>query len=339
MMKIDVSVVMPCWNVGRWLPRCLDRLFAALPADAEVIAVDDGSTDATPAVLRACAGVEPRLSILSQPHRGVSAARNAALDAARGEYLFFVDPDDVVDPEFFTATLEALRRDGADACLVGYRERDERGATVRDVPLKGDYRFASRAEIVAGYLPRIFGYSHADIRRWYAGTPLFERREMAQVWRMAYRRALVDRSRIRFDEAVEFGEDAIFNAACLLNASSMTCVDRPLYQWTLRADGATHTVLGDGRRLVRNKIALLAARNDLNDRAQGALAPLYAGSCVLSAMEILAAVVKGRLARKEGCALLRIYLADPTVRAALRSFPLSIRHPLVAATALLLKML
>lgn len=338
-MRPEVSVVMPCWNVERWLPRSLDRVFAALPASGEVIAVDDGSTDATARILRACAGVEPRLSILSLTHRGVSAARNAALDVVRGEYVFFVDPDDAVAPDFFSAMLEALRRDRADACLCGYCERDERGAVIRDVALKGDYRFTSRERIVSDYLPRIFGYSHADVRRWYAGTPLFASREMAQVWRMAYRRELIDANRIRFDEAVEFGEDAIFNAACLLKAASMTSVNRPLYRWTLRGGGATHAVLDDGRRLVRNKIALLAARNALNDGEGGALAPLYAGSCVFSAMEILAAVVKGRLPRKEGRILLGIYLADPSVRAALKTFPLSLRHPVVTLAALLLRVL
>ena len=338
-MTIEASVVMPCWNAEALLPRCLDEVLAALPADGEVLAVDDGSTDSTRRLLCARAAREPRLRVLVQDHRGVSAARNSALECARGEWLFFVDPDDGVEPGFFSSVLAALRRDDADCCITAFRERKTDGTFGRDRPLKGDYRLRSGAEIVADFLPRIFGYSMDDIRAWNRGEDLFRRREPAQVWRMAYRRALVERNAIRFDEAVEYGEDAMFNAECLLAARSMTAVDSPLYRFTVRPDGATGTVLGDGRRRCRNKLALLAARNRLDARRDGGLRRLYAGSCVLSALEILALTVLGRLPRREGLGYLREYLGDPAVAAALAEFPLSPRHPLVALACVFVRRL
>ena len=90
---VEISVVVPCWNVEPYLARCLESVFAALPANAEVIAVDDGSTDGTLAVLESSAKSEQRLKVVARPHRGVSAARNAALEMAKGRIVFFVDPD------------------------------------------------------------------------------------------------------------------------------------------------------------------------------------------------------------------------------------------------------
>ena len=321
----EISVVIPCWNVAPYLARCLDSVFAALPAAAEAIAVDDGSTDGTLAALESRAAAEPRLRVLARPHSGVSATRNAALDAAKGRLVFFVDPDDAVAPEFFSAMADALERDGADVCVCAFE----------GTPLKGDYRFRTNAEIRAGYLPRIFGYSFDDVRAWYAGRPLFAGREMASACRMAFRRELLER--IRFDETIELYEDAMFVTEALLRARSMTCVDRPLYRVTDRDGGAMHTVPRDGARLCRNKLRLLAKRRALDAAEGGALGPLYAASCVFSALEMLAATVRGRLPRREGLGYLREYLADPFVKASLREFPLSWRRPAVAAACRLLR--
>ena len=326
--EIEISVVIPCWNVSPWLGRCLDSVFAALPQRAEVLAVDDGSTDDTLSILRERAAREPRLKVFALGHRGVSAARNAALDAASGRTVFFVDPDDQVTSDYFSAMSEALSRDGADICVCAYSGS----------PLKGDYRFSSSAEIREGYLPRVFGYSFDDVRAWYAGRKLFSEREMAGVWRMAFRRELLERSRIRFAETIELYEDAMFVSEALLKAQSMTCVDRELYIVTDRESGAMRSIPRDGARLCRNKLRLLAKRRSLDASEGGSLGPLYAASCVFSSLEIMLATVRGRLPRKEGLRLLREYLADPFVRSSVRGFPLSWRKPVLSAAVLALRL-
>lgn len=324
-MQPEVSVVIPCWNVSRWLERCLDSVFRALPESAEAIAVDDGSSDDTLAILEARAKSEPRLKVVATPHRGVSAARNAALDIAKGRFVFFVDPDDRVESGYFSAMTEALERDGADVCVCAYAGS----------PLKGDYRFKTNAAIRAGYLPRVFGYSFDDVRRWYAGRPLFADREMAGACRMAFRRGLVEG--VRFDETIELYEDAMFVSEALLGAKSMTCVDEGLYVVTDRESGAMRSVPRDAARFCRNKLRLLAKRRALDEAEGGSLGPVYAASCVFSALEILSLAVLGRLPRREGFAFLREYLADDFVRRSLKGFPLTWRHPVVAAAVLALR--
>jgi hypothetical protein len=220
----------------------------------------------------------------------------------------------------------ALDRDRADICVCAFS-----GSR-----LKGDYRFGSGEAIRAGYLPRVFGYSFDDVRAWYAGKPLFADREMASACRMAFRRAVLDG--IRFDETIELYEDAMFVSEALLRAKSMTCVDRGLYTVTDRDSGAMRSVPRDGARLCRNKLRLLAKRREIDEREGGSLGPLFEATCVLSALEMLAATVRGRLPRRDGFRFLREYLSDPFARRALRRFPLSLRRPAVAASVLALRL-
>lgn len=333
------SVIIPCWNVEKWLPECMEGILAAAPSDAEILAVDDGSTDGTRALLERYAERDGRVNVIAQPNRGVSAARNAALGRAVGRHLFFVDPDDVVEPDFISAMIEAMERDGADYCLSAYSEFADATppASSRTIPLREHYHFKTNDEIRRGYLPRIFGYSHDDIRRWNRGEELFATREMGGVWRAAFRRDLVERHRIRFDESLRLWEDAMFNCEYLIHAESMTSVDRALYHTRLRTSGATGRLGADGAAVCRNKLALLAKRKELDEKTGGELASLFAGSCALSAMEMLSLTVRGRLPRRDGWRMLREYLADDRVDAALKTFPVSARHPLAAAAAAFLK--
>ena len=325
-----VSAILPCYNVAPWVGRCLDSVFAALPERGEVIAVDDASTDDTLAILLERAKTEPRLKIVAAPHEGVSAARNRGLDAANGDFVFFVDPDDAVETDFFSAMVEALERDHADCCLCGYYAVDEGTKDVRTVLPKGDYRFRTNAEIVREYLPRIYGYSMDDVRAWYRGTPLFARREMAYSWRMAFRRSVLEASAVRFDISLELNEDAMFNVEFLLGAASMTCVNRPLYRAYDRPSGAVRTLYGDGRRYCRNKLALLKKREQLDRKSGGSLAALSSASSVLSALEMLSLVVRRRVSAGEGLKMLREYMGVESVRRAFAEFPLSWRHPVLA---------
>ncbi len=96
-----ISVVLPVFNGGEHLPLLLASLRAQSETDLEIIAVDDGSTDDSVAVLRRFAAADPRLVIVENDHRGLSAARNAGLARARGAWIAFADSDDWLAPETF----------------------------------------------------------------------------------------------------------------------------------------------------------------------------------------------------------------------------------------------
>lgn len=93
------SIIIPVYNVAAYLRECLDSVLGQSFADWEVICVDDGSTDGSGAILDEYAARDERFRIIHQPNAGVSAARNAGLETARGEWLWFVDADDAVHPD------------------------------------------------------------------------------------------------------------------------------------------------------------------------------------------------------------------------------------------------
>ena len=334
---MTASLIVPCWNAADTLAVCLACVREQTFGDFEAIFVNDGSTDDTAAILASAAAQDPRIRVITQPNRGVSAARNAGLDAARGVYIFFADPDDTFSSEMLARGVAAMEADGADYCAFAYRQRDAGGDDFRLVALKGDYRYRTNAEIRAGFMSRMFGYSPAQVRAWYSGTPLYAHREQGGVWRCVYRRALIEAHHVRFDEAIDLYEDAMFNCEYMLYAQSMTCIPDPLYDYALRPQGAIAR-LRRSRRELTNKLALLRRRQALDALAGGTLAESYSCSCVFSLLEMLALVFRTDVPFREGFRILRAYAKEPVVHRALRAFPISVRKPLLALSVLVLRL-
>jgi CDP-glycerol glycerophosphotransferase len=110
-----LSVVVPFHNVAEYLDACLTSLAAQTSAaDTEVIMVDDGSTDDSARIAQSWADREERFSLIRQAQAGPGAARNTGVDQARGEYLAFVDGDDMVPPDAYELLLRTLARTGSD---------------------------------------------------------------------------------------------------------------------------------------------------------------------------------------------------------------------------------
>ena len=101
-----ISVIIPVYKVEEYLCRCVDSVLAQTYGNLEIILVDDGSPDGCPAMCDAYAGQDARIRVIHQENAGLSGARNAGIDAARGQWLAFVDSDDYLAPDF----LECLYR-------------------------------------------------------------------------------------------------------------------------------------------------------------------------------------------------------------------------------------
>ena len=106
----QVSVILPVYNEARWICICLRSLQQQTGCTFEIIVVDDGSTDATPALLRQFAAYDSRIRVLHQNHRGPGAARNLAAAAARGTILAFCDGDMAFAPTYLAALIAPILR-------------------------------------------------------------------------------------------------------------------------------------------------------------------------------------------------------------------------------------
>ena len=109
-----LSVVIPSFNIERWLGDCLRSVLGQSFTDLEVVVVDDGSTDRSADIAAFFTTTDPRVRVLRQANAGPGAARNAGLDAARGRYVAFIDGDDLVAPGAFERLVGSLERTGSD---------------------------------------------------------------------------------------------------------------------------------------------------------------------------------------------------------------------------------
>ena len=337
-MNPVASVIIPCYNVERYVESALGSVLSQTFPDFEVIAVDDGSSDGTGAILARLAAADARIKVLSQANRGVSAARNRGMDAACGKYLFFADPDDRTHPEMLAKGVAEMERSGADMCIFAYRRKIGDDAPWQTMSLKGDYRYATNKTILQGFFPRMFGYSNEQARIWGRRGDWCGHREEGGVWRCVYRRELIERARVRFDETIVLYEDAMFNCEYLLSAQSMTCLDIPLYDYILRQHGA----IGRNNRslaLFINKRRLLDKRKELDRRSGGCLTAAYSASCVFSVLEMLHALFTTDVKLRDGLREILAYLRDPVVRLAFRTFPLAIRRPIASATVIAIRLI
>lgn len=117
-----VSVVVPAFNAGKYLEECLESLMAQTFKDFEVIIVDDGSTDNTAEIAEKYTRKDERFRLLSVPNGGVSAARNKGIEEARGDYMVFVDADDLLHPLALQEMRESMEESGADVCITDFTE-------------------------------------------------------------------------------------------------------------------------------------------------------------------------------------------------------------------------
>ena len=337
-MVPKASVIIPCWNVEKWVEDAVNSVLRSTFSDFEVIAVDDGSTDGTGAILERLAATNPRVRVVHQANRGPSSARNGGLDVARGEYVFFLDGDDTFAPDFLSLGVEEMSATGADFCIFPMHITEFGASESREEPLRADYHCDTPTDIRERFIPRFIGFSMDHVRRWYGGTPLFDNRELGSACRCVFRRALIERYHVRFDENIVLYEDALFICDYLLRAEKTTCRPEPVYNYALHAGGQIAN-RNRALRVFRNKLTLLRARQSLNEREGGSLGGMYAASCVLALLEMFALLRNLHIGWGEGLRIVREYASDPEVRAALRAFPLSWRKPMLALAVLAVRVL
>ena len=130
----SVSVIVPVYNVEKYLARCLDSLLGQTQPDIEILVVNDGSTDTSGRIVDEYAQKYPdRIRAFHMENEGVSAARNRGVAEAEGKYLTFVDSDDYVTVDYLELMVEAAEKNHADLVVQGFRMVDESGNVLAEV--------------------------------------------------------------------------------------------------------------------------------------------------------------------------------------------------------------
>jgi glycosyltransferase EpsH len=216
-----VNLIVPVYNVERWLPRCLDSLSRQTLRDIEVILVDDGSTDASGVICDTAAASDRRFRVIHKPNGGVSAARNTGLDVARGKFVAFVDADDWIDPETCETALDTALKHRADITLWSYVREFPDGRRSPRPLAAGDTTFSGEA--MRRLHRRVVGPVGDELR----DPSLLH--SWGTVWGKLYRREVIGRTRFVDTREVGSAEDALFNVEVFGHARRAVYIDRPMY--------------------------------------------------------------------------------------------------------------
>lgn len=192
-----LSIIIPNYNNGKFLPRCLDSILISCRKDFEIIVIDDGSTDSSVSYLRNVSDV--RVSCFFQENKGVSVARNVGIENAKGRYVTFCDSDDYYDEGGTDRLLGILKNHKPDGGLLVFDTCIEE--TGRDGT-------KTRKKWESG-LPRTQHNGHTEcgvVVEFLCGNSTAN-----SVFNKVYDNALLHAERIRFPEGIGIGEDGIFN--------------------------------------------------------------------------------------------------------------------------------
>ena len=237
------TVIIPCYRCAATLTRAVESVLAGAPQDLQLLLVDDGSPDATPALCDELAARDPRITALHRPNGGASAARNTGLEAAAGDWILFVDADDELLPGLWDALPPALAARPA-LILFGM----ERASGPAPCPLA----------------PGVYGtlQDTGD-----ALDPLlFETGLLAAPYPKLFRRAAI--GPLRFEERLKINEDVLFNILFLQNSTAIYCLRGVYYKQNDLAGGSLSRSLRgdllDAEETIRPALEALLRRNGLD---------------------------------------------------------------------------
>lgn len=219
---MNLSIIIPAYNVEQFLPKCLDSILTQESADFEVICINDGSSDGTAELLAKYSQEYENLVTITQPNAGMSASRNRGLNLAKGEYVMFVDSDDWLEPDSLKRLVEVAN--GEDVIEFQCRKYfdDECRYSTSDRP---------------NVMQRSTGWDYFNKERLKPRDIHF-----VCIWQRLYRREFILKHNLFFDESVRRAEDDLFSTMVMWYAASLKVIPLEVYVYRVRPNSITTTV-------------------------------------------------------------------------------------------------
>lgn len=219
-----ISVIVPIYNVEKYLNKCIESIVNQTYKNLEIILVDDGSPDGSPAICDKWAEKDSRIKVIHKKNGGVSTARNAGLDYASGDYIGFVDGDDYIDDDMYEALLGEIVTEKADIVSCGMVRESVNG--YKEVWGDEEYRCIDREDLLksvgtaSGILPV------------HTGNKLYKRETVGN---------------IRFNTSFRYAEDTLFNFEVALNCKKAVIHNAVRYHYTNNDASASHRTFDEAR--------------------------------------------------------------------------------------------
>ncbi len=217
----ELSIIVPIYNVEAYLPRCIDSILAQTFTDFEVILIDDGSPDNCGKIIDEYAKSDNRIVVIHQENAGVSSARNAGLNIAKGIYIGFVDPDDWIEPEMYEVMITRIKETGADIACCNWSNIYEDGRV---------------EEHIVENVPSIMNQEEFAIQ--FFSVP---RTIAGSVCNKLYKKDCIDNA---FNTSCKICEDNLFNAYNITRITGACFINKFYYHIYQRSDSATRKIKG-----------------------------------------------------------------------------------------------
>lgn len=212
-----ISIIVPVFNVEKYLETCLESIRNQTYKDIEIILVNDGSTDKSYEICKMFEKVDNRFILIDKENGGLSSARQAGIERARGEYFCTVDSDDYIEKDFVQKMYQTIQQENADICVCATRE------------------YSSDISRIRGFnkeekLSRIITVE--DLKKYY--NDLLGKYYMSDSWNKIYRTSFVKDSNIVFSLDKKYnGTDLLFNHLLMLHLPKISIVNEPLYNYQI----------------------------------------------------------------------------------------------------------
>jgi len=215
-----VTVIVPVYNVEKYLPKCIESILTQSYNEIELILINDGSNDRSGNICDVYAAQDTRIKVIHQENRGLSGARNAGLDIAQGDYIGFVDSDDYVDPNMYTLMVQAIENSNADLVACTAVIVSESGRFIRNLTKKcKSISRLSRKEALLVF-PSTNVISNSACDKLFSASII---------------------KNIKFDPKIRVSEDNPFVCEVLVNINSIILIPNQLYFYVMRKESITNS--------------------------------------------------------------------------------------------------
>ena len=238
--KKRVSIIIPAYNVKRHIEKCLASACGQTYENIQIIVVDDGSNDGTAEIARKFAERDNRILLFSKDNGGVSSARNAGLKYADGEFISFLDADDILEPDSIEVSVNAIESSGADLVSFQYSRIDEDGNCLKNFDfIDGTFSFKNDNDRLSFIVKELLSYNIG-----------------VEVWNKLFKRVIIVENNLLFDEECSVGEDYAFNIKYLIHSSKIICLPDRLYIYKNR-DGSAMNLEKSFEQNISDRVLML----------------------------------------------------------------------------------
>jgi glycosyltransferase involved in cell wall biosynthesis len=228
-----VSIIVPVYNAASFLLRCCNSLLNQTHANIEIILIDDGSIDDSPALCDHCTTLDDRVKTYHQKNMGASVARNVGIDFAQGEYLMFVDADDFVEPDIVLELVNALEKGNVEMAVCSYMSHLFDGENELAVnPLKVTPGHKTTKKIIS--LKTLDPSSPQAVRA--------RAHEVCSVWGRLYVTDIIKQNNLQYCADLSKFEDIEFNMKYLSYIKEIFVLNRNLYHYRVSTPQSGHSV-------------------------------------------------------------------------------------------------